>query len=44
MWYTAENSDGITECTFLKTRQVSIWSMKMVLIPCTNIVYRWICL
>jgi len=33
------------EHTFLKTRCVDIWSMKMmVLLPCINIVYRLICL
>jgi len=28
----------------LKARESGIWSMKMVFIPCINIVYRRICL
>ena len=44
IWYTAENSDASIKCIFLKTRQVGIWSMKMLLIPCINIAYMRICL
>ena len=44
MWYSAENSDASIKCTFLKTRQLGIWSMKMVLIPSINIVYIRTCL
>jgi hypothetical protein len=39
MQQTVENSDPSTECTFVKTRLVSIWSVKMVLISCINVVY-----
>ena len=35
-----ENFDASIECTFLKTRLVGIWSMKMMLITDINIVYR----
>ena len=35
-----ENFDASIECTFLKTRLVGIWSMKMMLITGINIVYR----
>ena len=39
-WETVENFYASTECTFLKTRQVGIWSVKMMIIPFINIVYR----
>ena len=43
MWQNVENFYATIECTFFKKKekiQVGIWSMKMVLIPCVNIVYR----
>jgi len=39
-----ENSDASTECTFMNTWRVGIWSVKMVLIPGINTVYKWTCL
>ena len=39
-----ENCTASIECTFLKSRKVEIWSMKMIFIPCINIVYRRICI
>jgi len=38
-----KNFHASTKSTFLKTRWVGIWSIKMMLIPSINIVYRWIC-
>ena len=32
-----ENLDAAIECTFLKTRWVGVWSVKMALITCINI-------
>jgi len=37
---TAKNFHASTKSTFLKTRWVGIWSMKMTLIPSINIVYK----
>ena len=37
---TVKNFDASTKSTFFKTRWVGIWSMKMMLIPSINIVYR----
>ena len=39
---TVKNFDASTKSTFLTTRWVGIWSMKMMLIPSFNIVYRLI--
>ena len=33
-----ENIYARTECTFLKTRYVGMYSIKMMIIPCINIV------
>jgi hypothetical protein len=43
MWQTVANSDTSSKCILLKTSKEDIWSMKLVLIPCINTVYRWIC-
>ena len=39
MWHTVEKFDASIECTFLTSCLVVMWSVKMVLIPCLNIVY-----
>ena len=41
---TDENFDASIKCTFLETRYFGTWSLKIVLIPCINIVYKLICL
>jgi hypothetical protein len=41
---SAENIDISTARTFLKTWKVGSWPINMVLIPCINTVYSWICL
>jgi len=43
-WWTVENFYANTEYTFLKTRYVGIGSLKVMFIPCINIVYGRICL
>jgi len=40
MCSTVDSFYASIECTFLKTREICILSMKMVLFPCINIVYR----
>jgi len=44
MLQNVANFEASRKCIFQKTRQVGIRSMKMVLFPGINIVYRWICL
>jgi hypothetical protein len=38
----ADNFDGSTECSVLKTRMFGILPVNMVLIPCVDTVYRGI--
>jgi hypothetical protein len=39
-WQIIENDYARILCAFLKTYQVSKWSMQMVVVSCVNTVYR----
>jgi hypothetical protein len=43
-WLIVYNFHAGIEWNFLERWKVVVWSMKMVLIPCINIVYSLICL
>jgi len=43
-WQTVENFCASIHCSCFNTRQVGVWSMKMMLIPCIYVLSRLTCL